>query len=232
MTAIRRTSSVVAPSPIFYALVVMTLGFGAALANGLRASGFMMFLFVIAGWVLSLALHEFGHAVVAYIGGDRSVVAKGYLTLDVRKYVDVGTSLLFPIFILIIGGIGLPGGRGLDKHQRHPFTDDAQPDECRGASSVGLLCAVVSVAGAPRPGRVSLAGHWVDVPRLDPDHRHGVQPASDSRARWVRHHRTASVASDPAGDLPIPSVRHHVGVPGDLLRRFRSETVFSTSPMP
>ena len=88
----------------------MTLGFGAALANGLRASGFMMFLFVIAGWVLSLALHEFGHAVVAYIGGDRSVVAKGYLTLDVRKYVDVGTSLLFPIFILIIGGIGLPGG--------------------------------------------------------------------------------------------------------------------------
>ncbi|MCL4123460.1 UNVERIFIED_CONTAM: hypothetical protein GTU68_056044 [Idotea baltica] len=69
-----------------------------------------MFLFVVTGWAVSLALHEFGHAIVAYIGGDRSVVDKGYLTLDVRKYGDIGTSLLFPIFILIIGGIGLPGG--------------------------------------------------------------------------------------------------------------------------
>lgn len=76
----------------------------------IRYSGVTMFLFVVTGWILSLALHEFGHAVVAYIGGDRSVVEKGYLTLDVRKYVDIKTSLLFPIGILILGGIGLPGG--------------------------------------------------------------------------------------------------------------------------
>ena len=102
--------NLVAPSPIFYGIVLLTVIFGTALARGYRYNGVTMFLFVVASWVLSLALHEFGHAIVAYIGGDRSVVDKGYLTLDVRKYVDVGTSLLFPIFILIIGGIGLPGG--------------------------------------------------------------------------------------------------------------------------
>ncbi len=110
MTTATRRRNLIRPSPIFYALVSLTVVFGAALAQGYRVDGLMMFLFVIAGWVLSLALHEFGHAIVAYIGGDHSVVDKGYLTLDVRKYVDVGTSLLFPIFILIIGGIGLPGG--------------------------------------------------------------------------------------------------------------------------
>lgn len=100
----------VAPSPIFYALCILTVFFGVLLARGYRAGGVTMFLFVVVGWIVSLALHEFGHAIVAYVGGDRSVIDKGYLTLDVRKYVDVGTSLLFPLFILIIGGIGLPGG--------------------------------------------------------------------------------------------------------------------------
>lgn len=110
MTATRRQSQLVTPSPIFSALVLLTIVFGTMLARGYRYGGITMFLFVVAGWVVSLALHEFGHAIVAYVGGDRSVVDKGYLTLDVRKYVDIGTSLLFPIFILIIGGIGLPGG--------------------------------------------------------------------------------------------------------------------------
>jgi len=110
MTTTARRSRIVTPSPIFYALVLLTIVFGTLLARGYRANGFTMFLFVVTGWVVSLALHEFGHAIVAYVGGDRSVLGKGYLTLDVRKYVDLGTSLLFPLFILVIGGIGLPGG--------------------------------------------------------------------------------------------------------------------------
>lgn len=110
MTATARQSRIVTPSPIFYALVLGTVLFGVLLARGYRGGGFTMFLFVVTGWVVSLALHEFGHAIVAYLGGDRSVLGKGYLTLDVRKYVDLGTSLLFPLFILVIGGIGLPGG--------------------------------------------------------------------------------------------------------------------------
>ena len=100
----------VTPSPVFYGLVALVVALGVALWNEIEFGGVTLFLFVVAGWILSLAFHEFGHAVVAYIGGDRSVVDKGYLTLDVRKYVDMKTSLLFPILILVLGGIGLPGG--------------------------------------------------------------------------------------------------------------------------
>ncbi len=98
------------PSPVFGALVAATVVVGAMLWRGAELGGFGVFLFVLLGWTLSLTLHEFGHAIVAYIAGDRSVADKGYLTLDVRNYVDPGTSLIFPLIILVIGGIGLPGG--------------------------------------------------------------------------------------------------------------------------
>ena len=124
MTAATQRRDLVTPSPIFYALVALTVIFGIALALGYRYDGVTMFLFVVTGWVLSLALHEFGHALVAYIGGDRSVVDKGYLTLDVRKYVDVGTSLLFPIFILIIGGIGLPAQPTVEQFENEKIRYD------------------------------------------------------------------------------------------------------------
>src|ERR1700733_7654916 len=65
---------------------------------------------VLGGWAVSLCLHEFGHAYTAYRGGDRSVRAKGYLTLDIRRYADLGLSLVLPVFFLLLGGIPLPGG--------------------------------------------------------------------------------------------------------------------------
>jgi Zn-dependent protease len=68
------------------------------------------FLLVLAGWGVSLCLHEFGHAIVAYRGGDREVYFKGYLTLDPRRYTDPVFSLVLPLLILAIGGIPLPGG--------------------------------------------------------------------------------------------------------------------------
>ncbi|MFT5268204.1 MAG: Zn-dependent protease [Acidimicrobiales bacterium] len=110
VTITTHRQNLVTPSPIFYGMVLATVFLGTALARGYRYDGVTLFLFVVTGWAVSLALHEFGHAIVAYKGGDRSVADKGYLTLDVRKYGDIKTSLLFPIFILIIGGIGLPGG--------------------------------------------------------------------------------------------------------------------------
>jgi Zn-dependent protease len=67
-------------------------------------------LLVLGGWAVSLCLHEFGHAAVAYRNGDRSVRAKGYLTLDIRRYTDLGLSFVLPIVILLVGGIPLPGG--------------------------------------------------------------------------------------------------------------------------
>jgi Zn-dependent protease len=70
----------------------------------------MTFLIVLIGWVFSLCLHEFSHALVAYFGGDTSVREKGYLTFNPLKYTHPVYSLLLPLIFLILGGIGLPGG--------------------------------------------------------------------------------------------------------------------------
>lgn len=67
-------------------------------------------LIVFLGWIVSVCLHEFGHAIIAYWGGDKTVKDKGYLTLNPLKYTDVSLSLVLPIVFLLIGGIPLPGG--------------------------------------------------------------------------------------------------------------------------
>lgn len=96
------------PSPIFLGLVaLLALSGWLALTDG---AGWTVFVFVTTGWVVSLCLHEFAHALVAFHGGDRSVAEKGYLTLDPRHYADPGLSLVLPVLIVLIGGIGLPGG--------------------------------------------------------------------------------------------------------------------------
>ncbi len=66
-------------------------------------------LFVSIGWIVSICLHEFGHAILAYWGGDTSVKGKGYLTLNPFKYSEPGYSLILPLLFLMMGGVGLPG---------------------------------------------------------------------------------------------------------------------------
>ena len=70
----------------------------------------LVFAFVLAGWVLSLCLHEFGHASVAYAGGDKMVRYHGYLSLNPLKYVNPLLSIGLPVLFMALGGIGLPGG--------------------------------------------------------------------------------------------------------------------------
>ncbi len=64
---------------------------------------------VISVWVLSTCFHEFGHAITAYFGGDKSVKDKGYLTLNPIVYFSSATTLVIPLLILLIGGIPFPG---------------------------------------------------------------------------------------------------------------------------
>ena len=69
-----------------------------------------VFIVVTVLWVFSVCMHEFGHAIVAYWGGDHTVKDKGYLTLNPFKYTHPVYSLLMPVLFLMMGGIGLPGG--------------------------------------------------------------------------------------------------------------------------
>ena len=68
------------------------------------------FVIVTVLWVFSVCLHEFGHALVAYRGGDYTVREKGYLTMNPLHYTDPLFSILMPLLFLAMGGIGLPGG--------------------------------------------------------------------------------------------------------------------------
>ncbi|KEI46077.1 site-2 protease family protein [Saccharopolyspora rectivirgula] len=98
-------------SPVFLALLGATVLGGALAAlesNAARIAGVV--LLVLGGWATSLCLHEWGHAFTAYRNGDWSVQAKGYLSLDPRRYTDVGLSIVLPLIFVAIGGIPLPGG--------------------------------------------------------------------------------------------------------------------------
>jgi Zn-dependent protease len=99
------------PSPLFLLLLAVTVAGGALACQSqqvARTTGIV--LLVLGGWAVSLCLHEFGHAYVAYRSGDWSVRAKGYLTLDIRRYTDPVLSFVLPLILLLIGGIPLPGG--------------------------------------------------------------------------------------------------------------------------
>jgi Zn-dependent protease len=100
-------------SPIFLLILGATGAMGALCWTevlGRNGSRFAVFGFVMIGWIASLCVHEFAHARTALWGGDTSVIGRGYLTFDVRRYVQPGLSLWMPLFFLAIGGIGLPGG--------------------------------------------------------------------------------------------------------------------------
>jgi Zn-dependent protease len=94
----------------FLGLVGALLGSAAAMLAFPAYGHWGVFPLVLSGWLVSLCLHEFGHAIVAYRCGDRSVRAKGYLTLDLFRYTHLQYSIVWPLAFLALGGIGLPGG--------------------------------------------------------------------------------------------------------------------------
>src|ERR1700682_4336856 len=103
---------VIKVSPVFIGLVAVTGISGVVLWTGLVPGfvGPLTIVFVTAGWITSVCVHEFGHAIVAYLGGDSSVRASGYLDLNSLRYSNVLLSLVMPVLFLLLGGIGLPGG--------------------------------------------------------------------------------------------------------------------------
>jgi Zn-dependent protease len=108
----RRTA--VRPSPVFLGIVALFVAAGVvtwrAGMDGSHTNRLAVFVFVLAGWVVSLCLHEFGHAFFAWRSGDRGIATRGYLTLNPLKYVNVTLSILLPLLFVLLGGIGMPGG--------------------------------------------------------------------------------------------------------------------------
>lgn len=133
----QRATAAVRPSPVFLAIVacfaasgVMVWTSGTSLAGRDRLA---VFVFVVSGWLISLCLHEFGHAYTAWRYGDHAVAVRGYLTLNPARYADTGLSIVLPMIFLLTGGIGLPGGavyinRGAIRGRwRHTFVSAIGP---------------------------------------------------------------------------------------------------------
>jgi Zn-dependent protease len=116
--SIRPLRQSVRPSPIFLLIVAITAAGGviawlAPLSETGRPSPLAyvgVFVFVVFGWLVSLCLHEFGHAFTAWRYGDHDVEVRGYLTLNPLKYSNPLLSLGLPVLFIALGGIGLPGG--------------------------------------------------------------------------------------------------------------------------
>jgi Zn-dependent protease len=98
------------PSAIFLGLVALFVVSGWMAWREFGNAKIDVFLFVASGWVISLCLHEYAHALIAYKAGDRAVASRGYLTLNPLKYTHPVLSIILPLVFVLLGGIGLPGG--------------------------------------------------------------------------------------------------------------------------
>ncbi|PFH36718.1 peptidase, M50 family protein [Besnoitia besnoiti] len=94
-------------APVFWLTIFATIGLG--VASHFYWQPLLLTFFVITGYILSVALHEFAHAAAAFKGGDTSVVYSGYLTLDYLRYSSPLFSLGLPLLFLLVGSVALPG---------------------------------------------------------------------------------------------------------------------------
>ena len=118
----------------------------------------MTFIIVLIGWIFSLCLHEFSHALVAYYGGDITVKDKGYLTFNPLKYTHPVFSLLLPLLFLVMGGIGLPGGAVYIEKWRLKNRNWESAVSLAGPLSNVLLALVLGLI--LQFGQVSASGIW------------------------------------------------------------------------
>lgn len=65
---------------------------------------------LVIAWIFTVALHEFGHGLAAFLGGDYTIRERGGLTLNPLQYVDPLMSIVLPVLFLALGGVPLPGG--------------------------------------------------------------------------------------------------------------------------
>lgn len=121
------------PSPVFLGLVAILVACAVLAWTGTGNARLAVFGLVVSGWLVSLCLHEYAHALLAFRFGDRGVAHRGYLTLNPLRYSHPLLSIIFPVAVVLLGGIGLPGGAvWVDRHEipgrlRHTLVSLAGP---------------------------------------------------------------------------------------------------------
>ncbi|WP_017570806.1 peptidase M50 [Nocardiopsis halotolerans] len=106
------------PSPVFVLLLGLT-GFAGWLswtaveldwvAAGTSVTPLIPPLLILLGWIASLAVHEFAHALTAYLAGDRSLRGSAYLRFNPFAYRQAFAGLVLPSIYLCLGPFGMTG---------------------------------------------------------------------------------------------------------------------------
>lgn len=73
--------------------------------------GFLVVVFVFGGILMSMVLHEYGHAWAAYVSGDDTAAALGRLTLNPLKHIDPFMTIILPIVTFWIAGFIFGGAK-------------------------------------------------------------------------------------------------------------------------
>src|SRR5690242_7277533 len=116
--AIRAPRGTYRPSPIFVAMVGIFAGTGVLLWQRIGNETLNVFLFIVFGWLVSVCLHEYAHALVGLRAGDRAVIERGYLQLNPLRYAHPIMTFLVPIIFILLAVFALPGGAVLIDHSQ------------------------------------------------------------------------------------------------------------------
>ena len=222
---------------VFPALVVIAVLAGYAGATRAAPLNVWIFVLVLAGWVISLCLHEFAHAATALAGGDIAVRTRGYLTLNPFRYLNAAYSIVIPVIILIAGGIPLPGGAVLIENHRLRKRWWSSLVSLAGPATNFILGVILLYVANSLP-REYIGGIFAPnglyqaiafpgpaaVRHRDPEHPSGA------RVRRLRHHLAVSLAGHPTGHRTVPRLGPVGGVRDPVLHSERQFPRFSSRP--
>lgn len=103
-------------------------------------------LLILIGWIVSTAVHEFAHALTAYLAGDRSLRGSGYLRFNPFAYRETFTGTILPVLYLGVGGFGMNGPAGYVDWDRIPTRGRRVAVALAGPAASLLMAAVFGAA--------------------------------------------------------------------------------------
>lgn len=114
-------------------------------AEGTNVTPLIPPLFILLGWLVSGAVHEFGHALAAYLAGDKSLRGSGYLRLNPFAYKEAFAGTVLPVLYLGLGGFGMTGPASYVDWDRIPGRGRRVLVALAGPLASLLLAAVLAV---------------------------------------------------------------------------------------
>ncbi len=196
------------PSPVFLGLVALWVTGGAMAWYEYGSPTFNVILFVLAGWLVSLSLHEYAHALYAFHSGDRAVADRGYLTLNPLKYTHPVLSIGCRCCFCCSAASACPAGRSGWTGTRCRV-GSTPPDQCgrsRGERRVPVAHDRSVRGRAFTRGRTRRSGGG-RVPGVPAAHRGGAQPDADPRRGRRQHPPAVALARRRSRLRPDRAVR-------------------------